>query len=101
MNAHTLINHQTGELAFKVFSFDNVSHYDHVQRLNYYSLIWIQEGKGEAIVDFGTYSYLADRLFAFSPYQPYMFSAEEETKGIIIHFHPDFLPLKEALLPYI
>lgn len=90
MNAHTLINHQTGELAFKVFSFDNVSHYDHVQRLNYYSLIWIQEGKGEAIVDFGSHRYAADRLFALSPYQPFMFNAEEETKGIIIHFHPDF-----------
>ena len=90
LNTHTLINHQTGELAFKLFTFDNVSHYDHVQRLNYFSLIWIQEGRGEAIVDFGAHRYGSDHLFALSPYQPFMFKAEEETKGIIIHFHPDF-----------
>ncbi len=48
----TLVNPQTGNLAFRVFSFNNKSHFDHIQRLNYYSLIWIKNGHGNVKADF-------------------------------------------------
>ncbi len=38
-NTFTLINPQNGNLAFKLFSFDNNAYFDHLQRNNYYSLI--------------------------------------------------------------
>ena len=87
---YTLINPQTGNLAFKVFSFNNNSHFDHIQRLNYYSLIWIRNGKGTAKADFSEYDFIQNTLFAFSPYQPFMFQTDEQIQGIVINFHPDF-----------
>lgn len=89
-NTYTLINKQTGSLAFKMYQFTDLSHFDHVQRLNYFSLIWIQKGKGKATVDFNSYDYENNHLFSFSPYQPFLFETEQETEGIIIHFHSDF-----------
>lgn len=89
-NTFTLVDPQTGNLAFKFFSFDDNSHFDHIQRLNYYSLIWIQKGKGKVKVDFSEYDFTQNQLLAFAPYQPFMLTSTEEIRGIVIHFHPDF-----------
>ena len=89
-DTYTLINPQTGNLAFKVFSFNDNSHFDHIQRLNYYALIWIKKGKGIAKADFSEYDFTQNTLFAFAPYQPFMFQTDEEVQGVVINFHPDF-----------
>ncbi len=89
-HTHTLVNPTSGELAFKLYSFESIHHFDHIQRLNYYSLIWIKEGSGSATIDFNTYEYSSNYLFGFSPYQPFLFNSSGITKGIIIHFHSDF-----------
>ncbi|MGB0869189.1 MAG: helix-turn-helix domain-containing protein [Flavobacteriales bacterium] len=89
-NTHTLINSKTGELAFKLYILENWQQYDHVQRLNYYSLIWIKHGSGQAIIDTNTFDYKENMLFTLDPYQPFMFNPSTETKAIIIHFHSDF-----------
>ena len=88
--AFTLVNPQNGNLAFKLFSFDDNSYFDHIQRHNYYSLIWVINGSGKVKVDFSEYGFEKDALFSFSPWQPYMYSAAEEISGIALHFHPDF-----------
>ncbi|MCF6130316.1 helix-turn-helix transcriptional regulator [Flavobacterium sp. AS60] len=89
-NTFTLVNPETGNLAFKLFSFEDISSFDHIQRLNYYSLIWIQKGNGKVKVDFSEYDFTENQLLAFAPYQPFMLTTNEETNGIVIHFHPDF-----------
>lgn len=89
-NVFTLINQQDGNLAFKIFSFENNSHFDHLQRNNFYTTIWVKEGNGLLKVDFSEYSFEKDTFFAFSPFQPFMFSTNEEIKGIAIQFHSDF-----------
>ena len=86
----TLINQQDGNLAFKMFLFNDNSHFDHLQRNNFYSLIWIKKGNGLLKVDFSEYLFKENSLFAFSPYQPFMFSADKNISGIAIQFHPDF-----------
>lgn len=86
----TLINPQNGNLAFKLFPFEDNAHFDHIQRNNYFSLIWVQEGNGKVTADFAEYDFKANTLFAFSPYQPYMFSAKEPIRGIAIYFHSEF-----------
>jgi AraC family transcriptional regulator, transcriptional activator of pobA len=86
----TLINSQTGNLAFKVFSLNDNSHFDHIQRLNYYSLIWIKKGSGKVKADFSEYNFTQNTLFAFSPYQPFMFQTDEQMEGVVLNFHPDF-----------
>jgi len=86
----TLVNPQNGNLAFKIFSFDNNACFDHIQRLNYYTIIWVQKGKGQVKVDFSEYDFTENQLLAFAPYQPFMLSTNEPIEGVVIHFHPDF-----------
>lgn len=86
----TLINPQNGNLAFKLFSFEDNGYFDHIQRLNYFSLIWVKEGKGRLNADFTEYEFAGNTLFAFAPYQPFMISAEKSIEGLAINFHPEF-----------
>lgn len=86
----TLINPQNKNLAFKIFLFEDDSHFNYTQRNNYYSLIWVLNGNGKVKADFSEYEVDQNNLFAFSPYQPYSFSSEKKLKGIAIQFHPDF-----------
>lgn len=89
-NTITLVNPQNNNLAFKVFIFESNDFFDHIQRNNYYSLIWIKEGKGKLLADFSEYKFSNDNLLAFSPYQPFMLTPENRLSGIAIQFHPDF-----------
>lgn len=89
-NTHTLINPQNGNLAFKLFTFEENSSFDHLQRLNYYSLIWIKKGKGTVKVDFSEYDFTENVLLAFAPYQPFLLQTEEKIEGVVLNFHPDF-----------
>lgn len=86
----TLVNPQNGNLAFKFFSFDDNGFFDHLQRNNYFSLIWVKEGIGKIKADFTEYDFKANSLFAFSPYQPYMILTDKPIKGVAIYFHPEF-----------
>ena len=86
----TLVNPQNGNLAFKLFSFEDDSHFDHLQRNNYYSLIWLTQGKGKVKADFSEYDFQENSLFAFSPYQPFMLLSDKTLGGIALQFHPDF-----------
>lgn len=89
-NTLTLVNPQNNNLAFKIFIFESNDFFDHIQRNNYYSLIWIKEGKGKLLADFSEYKFSNDNLLAFSPYQPFMLTPENRLNGIAIQFHPDF-----------
>lgn len=87
---HTLINPQNGHLAFKIFGFDSISHFDRIQRNGYYSLILIYSGTGKLKADLSMYDFNENMLMCFAPYQPFMIEAPEPVKGFCIHFHPDF-----------
>ena len=86
----TLVNEQNGNLAFKLAGFEDTSAFDHIQRHNYFSLLWITEGSGELKADFSKYTFGKNSLLAFSPYQPFMISKGKNVKGTAIHFHPEF-----------
>jgi AraC-like DNA-binding protein len=85
----TLINPGNGNLAFKFMTFNDSSSFDHLQRHNYYSLIWAKHATGKVRADFKEYDLSSNSLFAFSPYQPFVFLAEN-LHGTALHFHPDF-----------
>ena len=89
-NSYTLIDQQNGNLAFKVLPFEDNVFFDHLQRLNYFSLILVTEGSGYARVDVSEYEVNKNQLFCFTPYQPFLFQSEENFKGVAIHFHSDF-----------
>ncbi|WP_291942154.1 helix-turn-helix domain-containing protein [Chitinophaga sp.] len=77
-------------MAFKVFDFESNEHFDHIQRNNYYSLIIVRKGTGTVKADFTSYAFQEKSVFAFSPYQPFMFTVSGEFIGVAIYFHPDF-----------
>lgn len=86
----TIINSQSGNLAFKVFEFSDNSHFDHLQHNNFYSLIWVKKGKGLLKADFSEYTFEENTLFSFAPYQPFLFSVKENISGVCLQFHSDF-----------
>ncbi|MFT3908159.1 MAG: helix-turn-helix domain-containing protein [Ferruginibacter sp.] len=89
-SAFTLVDPQNGNLAFKYLEFEDNSFFDHIQRNNYFSLIWVTSGEGKVVADFTEYELTKNSLFAFSPYQPYMFTSNKPLKGIAMYFHPAF-----------
>lgn len=88
--ALTLINPQNGNLAFKLSIFEDDCQFKEIQRLNYFSLIWIKKGTGKVKVDFSEYDFTENQLLAFSPYQPFMLKSDVKLEGVIINFHPEF-----------
>jgi AraC family transcriptional activator of pobA len=93
MNAQTvftLVNPQNGNLAFKISSFENANNFDHLQRLNYYTMILVIDGQALLKADFSDYEIDKNNLLCFTPYQPFMLSSDKELKGFTINFHPDF-----------
>ncbi len=87
---YTLVNPQTGNLALQLFSFEKNNPFDQIQRLNYYSLIWLKTGTGNVTADFSEYDFKENVLFSFSPYQPFMIQISPGMHGWVINFHPDF-----------
>lgn len=86
----TLVNPQNGNLAFRLWSFDDNSQFDHIQRLNYYTVILVDKGSLTLKSDFSEYSVNGTSLMCFAPYQPFMISTEQPFSGVMVNFHPDF-----------
>lgn len=89
-DSFTLTNPQTGNLAFKLYYFERNNPFDHIDKHNYYSLIWIQQGSGNIKADFNTYTITSNTLLSFSPHQPFLLENDSPLSGLVIHFHPDF-----------
>ncbi|MEO6546610.1 MAG: helix-turn-helix domain-containing protein [Ferruginibacter sp.] len=87
---YTLVNPANGNLAFKVYSFEDINAFDHLQRLNYYSMILIRNGKGKLKADFAEFDFSENVLMCFAPYQPFMIETTGVLDGFAINFHPDF-----------
>jgi AraC family transcriptional activator of pobA len=85
----TLINEQTGNLAFKILPFVDNSHFDYLQRNNYFTLIWVRNGSGKLRTDFSEFYFEQNSMFSFAPYQPFMLKTEY-CEGIAVFFHSDF-----------
>jgi len=86
----TLVNPQTGNLAFRLFAFDDNSHFCHLQRHNFYTVIWVTKGSGKIKSNFAEYDFEEGSLFAFAIYQPFMLVTDGPMEGFTLNFHPDF-----------
>ncbi len=87
---HTLINKQDGNLAFKVFNFADNSYFDHLQRHNFYTIIWVKNGAGALKADFSEHDVAENAILTFAPYQPFLFTASGSFTGVAVQFHSDF-----------
>ncbi|MBS1519573.1 MAG: helix-turn-helix domain-containing protein [Bacteroidetes bacterium] len=86
----TLVDPKNGNLAFKIFPYSDNSHFDHVQRNNYYTVVINLSGSGKLKSDFTIYDFTGQVMMCFSPYQPFMISPVDELNGVVLNFHPDF-----------
>ncbi len=86
----TLTSPHNGQLSLKIFSFNDNSHFDHLQRLNYYSVILFTGGRARLSADFTQYDLQGPNLLFFAPYQPFMLSSAVDICGVTLNFHPDF-----------
>jgi len=88
-----LIDPQSKDLAFTVYTFEDGSNFNSLSNYNCFSIILITKGSGTVISDMSTYSFPENSLLCFSLYQPFEVKSEGVLCGIAIHFHPDFFCL--------
>ena len=86
----TLINPRTKALAFKIYAFEDGTYFEQPKNYSYYSMVLVSQGRGKFKADLSDYTFDANSLLCFSIYQPFLIKAEDEFKGILINFHPDF-----------
>jgi len=72
-NSFTLVNPQTGNLAFQLFYLEKNNPFDQIQRLNYYSMIGIENGTGTVRADYSEYNFKGNLLFPFLLINPLYF----------------------------
>lgn len=89
-DTYTLINEHTGNMAFRIWDFEDNGQFCKVNRLNHYSLIWIKNGSGTATIDLSEHDFSNNTMFALTPYQPFRFTERERLEGVVLNFHPDF-----------
>lgn len=94
-SSQTLINKDTGEMAVQLKAIDPTNQYDEVQRLNYYTVLWVQKGSGRYQADISEYAFEPGTIFFFTPYQPFRFMHAEQVSGLVLHFHPDFFCIEK------
>ncbi|GAA3628333.1 helix-turn-helix domain-containing protein [Flavivirga jejuensis] len=85
-----IINKQNDELTFRLERFNNLNHFNHLQRKNYYSIILLRSASFNLKVDFSEYQLKANHMICLSPYQPFMVTSDEECSGFLLNFHPGF-----------
>lgn len=86
----TLVNPHNGNLAFKIFSFEDNHSFDHLQRHNYYSVILMESGTYTLKADVSEYALEGSAMMCFAPYQPFMIRSHSPVCGWAVQFHPDF-----------
>ena len=86
----TLIDQQTGEVAFHVSPLTDSISTASVSRHNQYMIFLVQSGTLTMTVDFVTQTISSKALLCLSPYQPYRLTAMSGVTGWLLFFHPDF-----------
>lgn len=78
-------------LIIKLARFEEDFFSGQIQRYDCFTLIWITSGPGKIKTGFSEYEFQENSLFAFSPFQPFLFTADNSIKGIVIHFCPEYV----------
>lgn len=57
---------------------------------NYFTVLWIQQGKGKIETDFSQTGYVENQVFCFNNYQAFALFPQLQTKVLMLLFHPNF-----------
>ncbi len=90
-SSFTRTDQENDNPVFNLFKFEENCFHGQIQRNNFFSLIWVKEGYGKVRAGFSEFDFEENSLFAFEPFQPFLFSAEGPIKGIVINFNSQFI----------
>ena len=90
-SSFTRTDQENDNPVFNLFKFEENCFRGQIQRNNFFSIIWVKEGYGKVRAGFSEFDFEENSLFAFEPFQPYLFSAESPIKGIVINFNSQFI----------
>jgi AraC-like DNA-binding protein len=76
-------------LGFRMIHFEDDTYFNELQRVGYFSIIWLSEGAGTLKADFTEYKLTTGTMLFFAPFQPFMIKGEN-IKGVMLNFHHDF-----------
>lgn len=86
-----LYDPRNGDLSLKIAPLEKSEVLSEPKRFNYFTICWVQEGKGEFFADLGQHSFGSNSLLFFVPYQAIRIIPETVLRGITIQFHANFL----------
>ncbi len=86
-----LFDPRRGDVAFKAEALPPESALTQPQRLNLFTILWIQEGHGIFHADLAEYSFRGPALLFFNPYQTFFLLPESSLRGVSLQFHANFL----------
>ena len=87
---HSLVDQQTGELAFSIGPLTDTMATTAVVRHNRYAIVLLQAGTLTMTIDFVPHTISAKSLVCLSPYQPHQVVSSSGVQGWEMHFHADF-----------
>jgi AraC-like DNA-binding protein len=95
MQICTYINQRSSSPLLQVIDFSSENPFTRAVRNAYYACIFIHKGTGTYRVDTHQYSFRANTMFFFTPFQLYEYFPTDDISGTTILFHSDFFCLEK------
>lgn len=86
-----LYDPRNGDVSLKIETFASSTDLKVMQRTNYFSVYWIQQGSGMFSADLQQYPFYAGSILFFNPYQSFQFVPDQPLTGLMLRFHANFL----------
>lgn len=86
-----LFDPRLGQAAFKLERFSGVGDFGNPRRTNYFTVLFVSEGKGRFHADLSEYDFEGPALLFLNPYQVFFLTSETEPRGACLQFHANFL----------
>ncbi|EDY21333.1 transcriptional regulator, AraC family [Chthoniobacter flavus Ellin428] len=84
-----LFDPRRGDVAFKIAPI-RAPDYQQPQRNNFFTVLWVQKGRGTFHVDLQSYAFAAPTLLFVTPYQTFFLAPDSAIGGTSIQFHANF-----------
>ena len=85
-----LFDPRRGDVAFKVERLHSGDEFTAPQRFNYFTVLWIDQGKGSFDAELVQREFSAPALLFFNPYQTFFLTRKSPVNGAALQFHANF-----------
>jgi AraC family transcriptional regulator, transcriptional activator of pobA len=86
-----LFDPRNGDLALKIEPVPALGDLSAPRRFSYFTVCWIQDGRGTFWADLGCYPFEPASLLFFVPYQAIRIDSDVPLRGMALQFHANFL----------